>query len=243
MATLELVKNKKEALEKAEEYYNALCTNIQLSGENLKTVLLTSVQPNEGKSTTSTNLAISFAKNGYKTLLVDADTRNSVMTGTFKANGKIVGLTAYLSGKADLPTVLCETDIPNLTVIPSGQVPPNPIALFQGENFAAMMTVLKKYYDYVIIDTPPVGLVIDAAVIARHADATMLITAAGQTKRKSIIKAKEQLDQTGSQFLGVVLNKYDVRVENYGGYGGYGGYGSYGQYGQKSKKKKRNRKG
>lgn len=87
MATLEIVKSKLTAMTQAEEYFNALSTNIQLSGTNIKVVAISSVQPNEGKSTISTNLATAFARAGYRTLLIDADIRNSVMTGVFKSQG------------------------------------------------------------------------------------------------------------------------------------------------------------
>ena len=94
MATLEIVKSKLAAMTQAEEYFNALSTNIQLSGTNIKVVAISSVQPNEGKSTISTNLATAFARAGYRTLLIDADIRNSVMTGVFKSQGRVAGLTS-----------------------------------------------------------------------------------------------------------------------------------------------------
>lgn len=216
-------------LKDLEEHYNALSANIRLSGEDNKIIAVTSVQPGEGKSTTSINLAATLAKMGFRTLLVDADTRNSVMSGTFRTNDKISGLTAFLSGTADLDSVLCTTDIENLYVIPSGPVPPNPTTLLQSKNFSNTLGVLRKYYDYIIIDTPPVGLVIDAVLVAQESDAIMLVTATGVTKRRDVQKAKEQLEHAKAQFLGVVLNKYDVKADSYGAYGAYGSYGDYGK--------------
>ena len=102
MAKLELSQQKLNSVKKAEEYYNALRTNVQLSGNNLKVIAVTSVDPSEGKSTTSTNIAWAFARAGYKTLLVDADIRNSVMSGVFKSRERITGLTDYLAGTQDL---------------------------------------------------------------------------------------------------------------------------------------------
>lgn len=229
MPVLELSTKKKNSIQRTEEYYNALRTNIQLSGEDIKIVSLTSVQPNEGKSTTSTNLAIAFARAGYKTLLIDADIRNSVMSGVFKSSAKITGLTDYLAGKTDLSQGLCETDVKNLFVIESGQSSPNPTALLQSKNFDAMMNILRRYYDYVIVDTPPIGLVIDAAIISQKCDASILVAESGSVKRKALQKAKEQLEQTGTPFLGVILNKYDVSSDRYGAYGAYGNYGNYGK--------------
>lgn len=129
MATLEIARTKKELVNKTEEYFNAIRTNIQLSGEDIKVVGITSVQSNEGKSTTAASLAIAYARSGYKTVLVDADIRNSVMSGFFKPITKITGLTDYLAGTTDLSRGLCETNITNLTVIESGKISPNPTAL------------------------------------------------------------------------------------------------------------------
>ena len=229
MPVLELSNSKKQSILRTEEYYNALRTNIQLSGENIKVVAVTSVQPNEGKSTTSTNLAIAFARAGYTTLLVDSDIRNSVMSGVFKSKEKISGLTDYLSGNTDLSQGLCETDVANLFIIKSGQVSPNPTALLQSKNFDTMMNILRRHYDYIIVDTPPIGLVIDAAIITQKCDASVLVAEAGSVKRKALQKAKEQLEQTGTPFLGVILNKYDVSRASYGVYGAYGNYGNYGK--------------
>ena len=229
MPTLEIAQKKLDLARKAEEYYNALRTNIQLSGNNLKVISVTSVKPGEGKSTTSTNIAWAFARAGYKTLLIDADIRNSVMSGVFKSREKITGLTEFLSGTTDLSQGLCETNVENLFVIQAGSVSPNPTALLQSENFAIMIDTLRKYFDYIVVDTAPIGVVIDAAIITQQCDASVLVTAAGETNRRDVQKAKEQLEQTSKPFLGVVLNKLNTSVEKYGSYGAYGNYGNYGK--------------
>lgn len=229
MATLELAKKKLTLVKKTEEYFNAIRTNIQLSGTDLKVIGITSVESNEGKSTTAASLAIAYARSGYKTVLVDADIRNSVMFGFFKPSTKITGLTDYLAGTTDLSQGLCDTDVPNLTVIESGKVSPNPTALLQSKNFENLITTLRRYYDYVIVDCPPLGLVIDAAIIAQKCDAMAVVVEAGRAKRSTVQKVVEQLEQTDSQFLGVILNKYDVATEKYGTYGNYGNYGNYGK--------------
>lgn len=241
MPQLELVRAKAQMIKTLEEYYNTIRTNIQFSGRNLKVITLTSAQSGEGKSTTSTNLAISFAKAGFRTLLIDADTRNSVMSGTFKSNERYQGLTSFLSGNAELSDVICDTNIDNLMIIPAGQVPPNPTSLIQNDNFKAMIETVRGLYDYVIIDTPPLGLVIDAAILAHHSDASLLVVKAGADKRRTVTKLKEQLEQSGSVFLGVILNKYDIHLDKYGSYGSYGGYGSYGNYGKSDEKSKNGR--
>ncbi|MCS4487693.1 tyrosine-protein kinase [Streptococcus sciuri] len=236
MTRLTIASKKQSLYEKAEEYYNSIRTNIQFSGSDIKSIVLTSVQPNEGKTTTAVNLAISMAKVGFKTLLIDADTRNSVLSGTFRAEGSIVGLTRYLSGNAELAEAICESDVSNLMVIPSGQVPPNPTNLLQNTNFTHMMEMAKQLFDYVIVDAPPIGLVVDAAIIAKHCDGAIIVTECGAIKRRFIPKAKEQLENSGTQFLGVILNKVHHSVS---AYGEYGNYGDYGEYGRKSKKTRR----
>ncbi|HGQ1962619.1 TPA: capsular polysaccharide biosynthesis protein Cps4D [Streptococcus pneumoniae] len=225
MPTLEIAQKKLEFIKKAEEYYNALCTNIQLSGDKLKVISVTSVNPGEGKTTTSVNIAWSFARAGYKTLLIDGYTRNSVISGFFKSREKITGLTEFLSGTADLSHGLCDTNIENLFVVQSGSVSPNPTALLQSKNFNDMIETLRKYFDYIIVDTAPIGIVIDAAIITQKCDASILVTATGEANKRDVQKAKQQLKQTGKLFLGVVLNKLDISVDKYGVYGFYGNYG------------------
>ena len=225
MPTLEIAQKKLDLAKKAEEYYNALRTNIQLSGNNLQVISITSVKPGEGKSTTSTNIAWAFARAGYKTLLVDADIRNSVMSGVFKSREKITGLTEFLSGTTDLSHGLCDTNVENLFVVQAGSISPNPTALLQSENFSTMIDTLRKYFDYIIVDTAPIGIVIDADIITQKCDASVLVTAAGEANRKDVQKAKGQLEQTNKPFLGVVLNKFNTSAEKYGSYGEYGSYG------------------
>ena len=220
MAKLELSVKRQAFVKKAEEYYNALRTNIQLSGDKLKVIAISSVRPGEGKSTTSINIAWAFARAGYKTLLVDADIRNSVMSGDFMSREKITGLTDYLSGTKDLSQGLCETNVENLFVIQS---------LLQSDKFETMIETLRKYFDYIIVDTAPIGVVIDAAIIAQKCDASILVTEASVTKRREVQKAKTQLEQTGTPFLGVILNKFNIHLEKYGSYGSYGSYGAYGK--------------
>lgn len=234
MPLLKLVNSKVNFAKQTEEYYNAIRTNIQFSGAQMKVIAVSSVEAGEGKSTTSVNIAISFASVGLRTLLIDADTRNSVLSGTFKSNEPYKGLSNFLSGNATWEETVCRTDITGLDVISSGPIPPNPTSLLQNENFTHLLDVARSQYDYVIIDTPPIGLVIDAVIVAHQADASLLVTAAGKIKRRFVTKAVEQLTQSGSQFLGVVLNKVDMTVDKYGT---YGSYGSYGDYGKKSEQK------
>lgn len=229
MVEINLSNNEKIVDKSAIEYYNALRTNIQFLGKEVKVIAISSVNENEGKSTVSVNLAISLANLGLKTILIDADTRKSVMAGRFKIKSKINGLTSYLSGATPIEEVIKETDIPNLNVITAGQVPPNPTALLQNKNFNIMIDVFKEYYDYVIIDTPPIGAVVDAAIIAQKCDGFALVVEANRVKKKAIEKATEQLEKAGAKSLGIILNKVDMKEIGYGSYGGYGEYGNYGK--------------
>lgn len=190
MATLEIVKTKLAAMHDAEEYFNALSTNIQLSGSDIKVVAISSVQPNEGKSTISTNLATAFARAGYRTLLIDADIRNSIMTGVFRSQGRVAGLTEVLSGKDELTQAIATTDYPKLDVLLSGQISPNPTGLLQSKNFEIIMNALRNHYDYIIVDTPPIGMVIDAAIIAQRCDGSIIVTAAGRTAENPFKRPK-----------------------------------------------------
>ena len=231
MPLLKLVKSKVDFAKKTEEYYNAIRTNIQFSGAQIKVIAISSVEAGEEKSTTSVNLAISFASVGLRTLLIDADTRNSVCRVHLNQMSLIKVFQISFREMPILNETICQTDISGLDVIASGPVAPNPTSLLQNDNFRHLMEVARSRYDYVIIDTPPIGLVIDAVIIAHQADASLLVTAAGKIKRRFVTKAVEQLEQSGSQFLGVVLNKVDMTVDKYGS---YGSYGSYGEYGKKS---------
>lgn len=229
MTQFVLGRAKAQMVKAMEEYYNAIQVNIQFSGSDLKVITVTSVQPGEGKSTSSTNLAISFANAGYRTLLIDADIRNSVMTGTFKAEEAFHGLTSYLSGHVNLRDVIHTTSEDNLHLIPAGQVPPNPTTLLQNTRFESMIETVRQSYDYVIVDTPPIGLVVDAAIVAQKTDGSLLVTESGAISRRFVKKAVEQMEQSGAQFLGVILNKVDTTKDKYGSYGSYGAYGNYGK--------------
>ena len=208
-----------------EEYYNAIRTNIQFSGKNVKTIAITSTRDGEGKSTVAMNIATSLANIGKKVVLVDADTRNSVFIGRMHITAKVKGLTDYLSGNAAFEQVLINTSMPNLHMVLSGPVPPNPTALLQNELFNQLLVNCREVYDYVIVDTPPLGLVTDASIIAHQCDGSILVVETDKIKRSAVRKIHNQLVHTGAEFLGVVLNKVNMKKGSYGGYGNYGEYG------------------
>lgn len=217
------------------EAFKTLRTNIEFSGSDVQVIAVTSCTPNEGKSSVAMELAKAFAEAGKRTMLVDADMRKSVLVGRYKTGAVRLGLSHTLAGRERPGNVVCKTNIPNLFVIFSGPVPPNPSELLGGKAFKGLLEILRQNFDYVIVDTPPLGSVIDAAVAARQCDGTMLIVENNAVSYKFVQKVKEQLDKSGSRILGVVLNKVDMTAKGYyGHYGKYYGkyYGNYGSPGE-----------
>ncbi|MCI9126650.1 MAG: CpsD/CapB family tyrosine-protein kinase [Eubacterium sp.] len=209
---------------KTKEAYKTLRTNVQFCGDDVKVISITSCVPNEGKSMVSFNLAVSIAETGKKVLFIDADLRKSVLIGRYKINKAIKGLTQYLSGVEDLDSVKYTTNVENLDMILSGPVPPNPAELLNNEKFTALVEGTKKEYDYVVIDTPPIGQVIDPAIVAQQTDGVIFLVSQANVSYKYAQKQIEQLKRSGCRILGAVLNKVDP--EGKGSY--YGGY--YGKY-------------
>ena len=215
---------------KTKEAYKTLRTNVQFCGENVKVVSLTSCVPNEGKSMVAFNLAVSMAESGKKVLFVDADLRKSVLIGRYKINKAIKGLTQYLSGVEELDQVKYTTNVPCLDMILSGPVPPNPAELLDSERFTELVEKARNEYDYVIIDTPPIGQVIDPAIVAQKTDGVIFLVSQSNISYRYAQKQIEQLKKSGCRILGAVLNKVDP--EGKGSY--YGGY--YGKYYRKYSK-------
>ena len=229
---------KKDELDySSSEAYKTLRTNLKFCGDDKRVIALTSCMANEGKSSVALNLAIALAEAGEKVVLVDADLRNSVLLGRAQVTGEVKGLTHYLSKQASLVDTVCMTNIGGLHVIFAGPVPPNPAELLGSPQFPQMVEALRKVYNYVIVDTPPLGLVIDPAIIAENCDGIALVLESGADSYRFVLNIKEQLEKAGCPILGVILNKVDSSRGGYGKYGGYGryGYGRYGRYGRYGK--------
>lgn len=204
------------------EAYKTLRSNIQFCGSDVKVIGITSCTPNEGKSSVSLNLAVSLAESGKQVVFIDADLRKSVLIGRYKVNKPIRGLSHYLSGINEEDEVVLEANVENLNMIFSGPVPPNPSELLGGEKFETLVKKLSEAYDYVIIDTPPLGSVIDSAVISKVCDGMVMVVEANNISYKFAQRVKGQLEKTGCRILGAVLNKVDVsRMDGY--YGKYYG--------------------
>ncbi len=223
---------------RANEAYKTLRTNIQFCGEDIKVIVLTSCTPNEGKSSVSFNLAVSFAEVGKKVIFVDADMRKSVLVGRYKVGEIQGGLSHYLAGQKTLDEVLYETDVPNMDIIFSGNYCPNPAELLNHAKFTDLLGYLRAEYDYIIIDTPPLGSVIDGAIVAKASDGAILLVEANVISYRFARDVKEQLEKSNCRILGTILNKVPVDKNGYYGkyyYGKYSGkyYGKYyGRYGE-----------
>lgn len=213
------------------EAYKRLRTNVQLCGDDVKIISVTSNIPNEGKSSVAFNLAKSLAEAGKKVVFVDADMRKSVLIGRYKVNKGVKGLSQYLSGLNEYDEVVYATNVENLHVIFSGPIPPNPAELLSGNKFKSMLRKQKSVYDYIIIDTPPIGSVVDGVIVAQNSDGAIFVLAHGEISYKFAKNTKAQLEKCNCKILGAVLNKVPSGENGYYGkyYGKY--YGSYGAYG------------
>ena len=197
------------------ETYKMLRTNLLFCGSDNKAIVLTSARENEGKSTITSELAKSLADAGKRAVMLDADMRKSVLLKSSARNSDFFGLSEYLSGQATLSQILYNTQNPNFDIIFSGHFPPNPVELLGTENFSALVQKLKKQYDYVLIDSPPLGSVIDAAVIAASCDAAIVVISAGKVSYNEVLQVKEQLLKSGCKILGAVLNNTDAKSVKY----------------------------
>lgn len=199
------------------EAMNALCTNLSFCGENVKKIMVTSSHASEGKSVLSMNIMRTFAKYGKRVALVDADLRRSLINKTFQAkfegSGEGSGLAHRLAGMAEEEEVIYATDIPGAWFVPVGRDVSNPLPLLNSPHFGELLDHLAQQVDYVIVDAPPLGTVIDAAEIAKSCDGVLTVVAYNTVRKQELIDLKTQLEQTGCPILGCVLNR--VEFENY----------------------------
>lgn len=197
------------------EELNTLRTNIQFSGVDKKIIAVTSCLSGEGKSTITYQLAGSLAELGKRVLLIDADMRKSVLVNILENGNVDKGLSHYLSGQCSLSETVYATDISRLHILFAGPTPPNPTELLSGELFRDTLESFRDIYDYILIDCAPVGMVIDAAIIAKSSDAAILVIESGEIKRKLAVEAREKLDAAGCPILGAVLNKVERKRGGY----------------------------
>ena len=198
------------------EQYRTIRTNIQFSAvdREIKSIMVTSSGPMEGKSTTVSNMAVAFAQQGKNVLLIDADLRKPTAHYTFNMTNTF-GLTSVLTKQATLINAVKQTNIENLDVLTSGPIPPNPSELLGSKSMDQFLEEAYNDYDMVLFDTPPVLAVTDAQILANKCDGTILVVYSHKTERDPIVKAKEQLKAAQAKLLGVVLNHKDMKDTNY----------------------------
>jgi non-specific protein-tyrosine kinase len=207
----------------AAEAYRTLRTNITFASPDkpVHVIMATSTSPDDGKSTTIANLAITFAASGATTVLVDGDLRRPHLHTIFGLPNE-QGLTTLVvdMARGDTPAIpLQNTQVANLQVLTSGPVPPNPSEILASQKMGELIEMLRGKADYVLIDTPPIIAVTDAAVLSPKVDGVLLVVNAGKTKRELAIKARDMLKQVNANVIGVVLNNAQVDKSAYAYYG------------------------
>ena len=205
------------------EVFKSLRTNIQFMADSkgLKTVLVTSSMPGEGKSWVSSNLAVAFAQEGKKILLVDSDMRKGRVHKILGVEKK-PGLSNYLSGISELEegknniiSYIKITEIKNLCVLPAGEVPPNPSELLVSQKATNLIKELGNIFDLVIFDGTPCLLVTDAIILARQIDTTVIVTAYNNTKLNDVDKIKKSIENVGGKVAGIVINRIPIPAKEY----------------------------
>lgn len=213
------------------EAYRTLRTNLQFTriDSGLKKIMFTSAGPGEGKSTTISNTAVVLAQSGKKVLVIDGDLRKPVQHKIFQRKNR--GLTNYLVENMPITELIQDTNIPQLTLLTSGPIPPNPSELLNSKKMEEMLEQLVQQYDYLLIDAPPVVAVTDACVLASRVDGVVLVVASGAARPEMAQQAKELLIKAEGRILGVVLNRVEIQKEH--------SYYYY-YYGDEQKNKKHN---
>jgi len=219
----------------AAEAYRVLRTSVLLSaaGRPPKTILITSGQPGEGKTTTVVNTAISLAQMGASVLIIDCDLRRPT---THKVLGVDhgQGLSTYLSRDVALEGLIQKLPIANLSLLPCGPVPPNPAELIISEKMKDMLRELQGRYDHILIDSPPLINVTDPVILSTMVDGVILVVHGGKSTRDVVRRARQELSTVGAKIFGVVLNNVDLRRDGYDNYYYYRYYSGYGQESSKS---------
>lgn len=238
MSTVGLITNN-DPKSPISEAFRTLRTNIQFSSidKEIRTIVITSSKPGEGKSTVSANLAVSISQEGKRVLLIDCDMRKPTVHKVFNITN-IHGLTNILMGNKELSDMehKFNGEASTLSILPSGPIPPNPSELLGSNRMKAFLEQIRLDYDVVILDSPPIGLVTDSAILSTLVDGTILVLAAGQVEVEVAKRSRELLDKVNANIIGVVLNKIPITGRGSYKYSHYQ-YDTY--YGEPSPKKGR----
>ena len=191
-----------ESDQRFDEAMKTLRTNIQFSGADIRTIMMTSTEPNEGKSEITFHTALSFANTGKKVLLIDADIHKSVLTTRYHLDQEVDGLSQYLTGQKRAEEVIYSTNVENFDILFSGPYAPNPAELFESSLMRELLEEAAKHYDYVLVDTPPVGSLIEGAIIAQYCDGAILVIKSGAISYKRVQRVKRQVEKSGCRMLG-----------------------------------------
>ncbi len=213
-----------ESDQRFDEAMKTLRTNIQFSGADIRTIMMTSTEPNEGKSEITFHTALSFANTGKRVLLIDADIHKSVLTTRYHLDQEVDGLSQYLTGQKRAEEVIYSTNVENFDILFSGPYAPNPAELFESSLMRELLEEAAKHYDYVLVDTPPVGSLIEGAIIAQYCDGAILVIKSGAISYKRVQRVKKQVEKSGCRMLGAVLNMVNTSKGSY--YNSYY-YGDY----------------
>jgi capsular exopolysaccharide synthesis family protein len=196
-----------------------------------RTLLITSAGPQEGKTTTAVNLGITLAQSGLRVLLVDTDLRRPRLHKALGIPASSEGLSKVIVGECEVMSQVRDTGVPNLYMLPCGALPPNPAELLHAERCRNVIEELKKNFDRVIFDSPPVGAVTDATILSRLCDGTILVAKGGKTSKEALARARRLLSVSASNVLGCILNNLDLSKPGSYGYYYYSRYGYYSGYG------------
>ncbi|GAA0104645.1 CpsD/CapB family tyrosine-protein kinase [Paraclostridium sordellii] len=221
------------------EAYRTIRTNIEFSNldKEIKTIVITSSQQNEGKSTVIANLAVSFAgMEDKRVLVVEGDLRNPTVHRMFNVSNSH-GITEILTGQKSFEECVHRTEVQGLHVITCGKIPPNPSEMLASKKMKAFIKSLKDYYDYIFIDAPPIGIITDAGIVSTYTDGTMLIVASKEVDIDMVKIAKSRLEKVNANILGIVLNKFEESNSSYSYYNYYYEESSSNTRSKKKKKK------
>lgn len=226
-----------------DEVINAICSNIAFAGKKIKRIAITSQNADNGKTYLAIRIAHGMTKRGKAVLLIDGDLRKSALVNRYGITHTKEGLSHYLSGQAELDRVIYQTNIPNLYLLPVGKLVQSPLSLLTSEEFDRLMEDAGREFDAVIVDTPPVGAVIDAAEIAKRCDGSILVLPYNKITKDGLKKLVRTMEQTRTPVIGCIINnvtmsKLDRKRYDYGYGYGYYEYGSAEKRNRKSGKRR-----